>query len=161
MAGWFVVDVADSPAVAHAKGGVSVTFDKRGARFPDQGIQIRAIEPGQPSGLYHSESLQEDFLVLGGECIAILDGEEHRLGQWSFLHCPAGTDHVFVGAGDGPCWILMAGPRRPGKTIHYPVCEAAARHGASVAEATDDPVEAYAKAGWGDDAPAELPWPPA
>lgn len=161
MAGWFVVDVADSPAVAHARGGVSVPFDKRGGRFPDQGVCICVLQPGQPSGLYHSESLQEDFLVLGGECVAILDGEERRLGPWSFLHCPAGTEHVSVGAGDGPCWILMVGPRRPGKALHYPVCEVAARHGASVAEATDDPVEAYAKAGWGDGAPAELPWPPA
>jgi uncharacterized cupin superfamily protein len=161
MAGWFVVDVADSPAVARAHGAVTVPFDRGGARFPDHGICIRALQPGQPSGLYHAESLQEDFLVLGGECLAILDGEEQRLGQWSFLHCPAGTAHVFVGAGDGPCWILMAGPRRPGKAIHYPVSELAARHGASVAQATDDPVEAYARAGWGDAAPAELPWPPA
>jgi mannose-6-phosphate isomerase-like protein (cupin superfamily) len=120
MAGWFVVDVADSPAVARARGAVSVPFDRRGDRFPDHGICIRALEPGQPSGLYHAESLQEDFLVLGGECIAIIDGQEQRLAQWSFLHCPAGTAHVFVGAGEGPCWILMAGPRRPGKTIHYP-----------------------------------------
>lgn len=95
--------------------------------------------------------------MLGGECIAIPDGEEQRLEQWSFLHRPAGTAHMFVGAGAGPCWILMAGPRRPGKGIHYPVCEFAARY---VADATDDPVEAYAKAGWGDDAPAEMPWPP-
>jgi uncharacterized cupin superfamily protein len=160
MAGWFVTDVADSPAFARAAGAVSVPFDRRGDRFPDHGISIRALEPGQPSGLYHAESLQEDFLVLGGECIAIIDGQEQRLAQWSFLHCPAGTAHVFVGAGDRRCWILMAGPRRPGKTIHYPVCELAARHGASVAEATDDPVEAYAKAGWGEQTPAELPWPP-
>jgi uncharacterized cupin superfamily protein len=41
-------------------------------RFPDLGITVAVFEPGRPSGLYHAESAQEDFLVLGGECVAIV-----------------------------------------------------------------------------------------
>jgi uncharacterized cupin superfamily protein len=54
------------------------------------------MQPGQPNCRYHSEPVQEDFLVLAGECIVILEGEERRMRQWDFLHCAAGTEHVFV-----------------------------------------------------------------
>jgi uncharacterized cupin superfamily protein len=108
--------------------------------------------------MYHSEPVQEDFLVLEGECIVILEGEERRLRQWDFVHCPAGTEHVFVGAGDGPCAILMIGSRREDRA-HYPVNEVAAKYGASVTKATDDPSEAYAA--WRRDpiGPTPNPWP--
>lgn len=101
------------------------------------------MEPGEPNGRYHSEPVQEDFLVLYGECIAIVDGEERVLRQWDFLHCPAGTDHIFVGAGDGPCAVVMIGSRRV-DACHYTVNDTAARYGASVSTETDDPAEAYA-----------------
>lgn len=101
------------------------------------------MEPGEPAGRYHSEPVQEDFLVLSGECIAIVDGEERVLRQWDFLHCPAGCEHVFVGAGDGPCAVLMIGSRRE-DALHYTVNETAARYGASVTQETNDPSEAYA-----------------
>jgi uncharacterized cupin superfamily protein len=117
------------------------------------------MQPGQPNCRYHSEPVQEDFLVLHGECVAIVEGEEHLLRQWDFLHCPAGTEHVFVGAGDGPCAVLMIGSRRE-EAAHYPVNDTAAKYGASVAEETDDPAEAYAD--WRAEAPRRLgrnPWP--
>jgi uncharacterized cupin superfamily protein len=102
--------------------------------------------------------VQEDFLVLHGECIVILDGEERPLKQWDFVHCPAGVEHVFVGAGDGPCAVLMIGSRRKDEA-HYPVNDVAAKYDASVAKATDDPAEAYAE--WRQDALSEItnPWP--
>jgi uncharacterized cupin superfamily protein len=97
--------------------------------------------------------------VLGGRCTLILNGEERELKQWDFFHCPAGSEHVFVGAGDGPCWILMVGARGPGEGAHYPVNETAAKYGASARESTDDPRVAYAD--WANEAePARLPWPP-
>ena len=49
-----------------------------------------------------------------------------------------GTEHIFVGAGDGPCVILMAGTRTPDEQLHYPVSELAARYGASADEETTD-----------------------
>ncbi len=96
------------------------------------------LDPGEPNAKYHHEDAQEDFLVLSGECILILDGVEHRLRAWDFVHCPAGAAHVFVGAGDSPCAILMVGARRDDAKATYPPNELAARWGASVeAETTD------------------------
>ena len=116
------------------------------------------IEPGQPNGRYHAESAQEDFLVLHGECIAIVEGEELRLRAWDFLHCPPGTNHILVGAGDGPCAILMTGARGEEHTVHYPVSEVAAKYDASAREDTSVPSEAYAD--WGREyEPAEWDWP--
>ena len=110
----------------------------------------------EPSATY---ALQEDFLVLGGRCTLILDGKEHELHAWDFVHCPAGTRHAFVGAGDGPCWILMVGARRPDERIEYTVDATAVKHGASVAKPTRDPDVAYAD--WpGAWEPSRVRWPP-
>ena len=79
--------------------------------FPQLGIRLHVLEPGEPNGLYHSESEQEAFLVLSGECTLLVEGEERLLRQWDFFHSPAGTEHIFVGAGDGPCVIFMVGAR--------------------------------------------------
>ena len=160
MPGWFVVNVADAETVTHEQAGTWVRFEPRGERFRDFGINIRVLEPGQPSTKYHSESVQEDFLVLFGECLAIIEGEERRLRAWDFLHCPAGTAHAFVGAGDAPCAILMVGARGPDAAVHYLPDEAAVRYGASVERPTDDYREAYAD--WpGEFRPTRLSWPPA
>ena len=157
----FVMNVADAPASYHERGGWSVEFETREARFEHVGINICVLAPGQPNGMYHSEQVQEDFLVLGGECILIMDGEERALRQWDFVHCPPGTEHIFVGAGAGPCTILMVGARGPdGNGLHYPVSEIAAAYSASVAAATSQPREAYAD--WGRHfEPGTPPWPPA
>jgi uncharacterized cupin superfamily protein len=160
MSAWFVVNVADSPAYQHSQGGWATRFESSEAPFEQFGINIRVLEPGQPNGRYHSERAQEDFLVLGGECTAIIDGDEHALKQWDFVHCPPGTEHIFVGAGDGPCTLLMVGGRPDDNAVDYPVDEAAAAYGASVAEPTSDPREAYAD--WSSTfTPGKLPWPPA
>jgi uncharacterized cupin superfamily protein len=156
----FVINVADARAVSYEGTGVYVPFEDPSDRFPDFGINIHMLSPGEPSAKYHAESVQEAFLVLSGECTAIVNGEERTLRQWDFFHCPAGTEHVFVGAGSGPCWILMVGARRPDATIHYPTNESAARQGASAPEPTDDARRAYAD--WPSESRAtKLPWPPA
>jgi uncharacterized cupin superfamily protein len=141
------------------KGGATYPLEPRDAPFRDVGVQVRVLWPGDPNGLYHSEDVQEGFLVLSGECLLVVEEEERRLRQWDYVHCPAGTRHIFVGAGEGPCAILMLGAR-PDVGVHYPASEVAARHGASVAEETDDPDRAYAD--WpGGHEPVRLPWPPA
>jgi uncharacterized cupin superfamily protein len=102
--------------------------------------------------------VQEGFLVLSGECTLIVEEEEQPLRQWDYFHCPADTRHIIVGAGERPCAILMIGARPEVETLHYPVSEVAAKHGASAAEETDDPDEAYAD--WpGEYLPVRLPWP--
>jgi uncharacterized cupin superfamily protein len=159
VADWFVVNVADAPAKRHPVGGSWVRFEADDNRFEDYGINVHVIEPGQPNAKYHSESVQEDFLILHGECLAIIDGEERRLRAWDFVHCPAGTAHVFVGAGDGPCAILMVGGRGEDATAHYPFDAAAARYGATAPEVTDEPAEAYAD--WPNELEdTRLDWPP-
>jgi uncharacterized cupin superfamily protein len=112
--------------------------------------------------MYHAESAQENFLVLAGECVLLIEEQERPLRAWDFVHCPAGTRHVFVGVGDEPCVIFMAGARREGKTIRYPRSEVALARAAGVEVETDRPAEAYAPfSHWRVGRPdrwAQLPW---
>ena len=130
--GWFVVNVRDAQWLTSENGdkrpsGSECSFESRNVEFPQFGIRLHVLEPGEPNGLYHSESEQEDRL----------------LRPWDFVHTPAGTEHIFVGAGDGPCVILMAGGRSENWRVLYPVSELAARYGASAEKETPDPDEAY------------------
>jgi len=157
MPNWSIVNVADAPAMQHEVAGASIRLIDE-EHVTDVGVNIRVLQPGQPNGKYHSETVQEDFLVLAGECLAILDGEERRLQAWDFVHCPPGVAHVFVGAGDGPCAVLMLGARKESKVYHYPVSERAARFAASTPAETDDPRQAYSD--WKNAfTPVEIRWP--
>jgi uncharacterized cupin superfamily protein len=142
--GWFVVNVRDACWWRNDAFGTAVVFEADDRRFPQLGINIQVLEPDQPNCMYHRESLQEGFLVLHGECLLLVEGQERRLGAWDFFHCPPGTDHVFVGAGDGPCAVLMVGARSSDEEIVYPVSELALRHHAGVPEETPEPRVAYA-----------------
>jgi uncharacterized cupin superfamily protein len=142
-AGWFVLNVRDAvwlPSDSFASAGV---FESDAEEF-QVGHTIAVLQPGQPSGLYHQESVQEDFLVLTGECLLLVEGEERRLKAWDFVHCPGGTEHIFVGAGDGPCVLFMVGARAPDRSIVYPRSELALRHGAGAHADTTVSAEAYA-----------------
>jgi uncharacterized cupin superfamily protein len=113
--------------------------------FAQVGVNIQVMWPGQPNGHYHREDYQEDFLILTDECLLLIEGEERRLRAWDFVHCPPNTDHIFVGAGVGPCALIGIGARRPGEyAVVYPVSEMALRHGAGATEETTDPDIAYA-----------------
>ncbi|HYF27544.1 MAG TPA: cupin domain-containing protein [Baekduia sp.] len=155
----FIRNLADMHARAHPRRGTVIDPEPEGVSWPDVGVNVQVLEPGRPACRYHSEPVQEDFLVLHGSCLVILDGVEHRLRQWDFVHCPAGTDHVFVGAGNGPSAVLMIGSRREDRA-HYPVDELAARYDASVQQPTDVVAEAYAD--WSAEpwTPVPAPWPP-
>ena len=142
--GWFVANARDVTWVTSEERGQDTDFEGRQA-WAQLGFRIQVLGPGQRT-MYHRESGQEDFLVLSGECILVLDGEERRLKQWDYVHCPPWTEHAFVGAGDGTCAIAMAGNRAGGFEVVYPVNEVAAKHGASVEEEATDPDAAYA--GW-------------
>ena len=142
--GWFVVNVRDAEWWTSKAFGSGTIFESQQFSFPRVGINISVLEPGQPSCLYHSESQQEAFLVLSGECRLLVEGEERPLRPWDFFHSPADTEHVFVGAGDGPCVILMVGERSDDEKLLYPASELARRYGASSEEDTPDPKQAYA-----------------
>jgi uncharacterized cupin superfamily protein len=143
--GWFVVNVRDAMWLTSESFGSSGVFESPAAWLPQLGIKLAVLEPGQPNAVYHWESQQEAFLVLSGECRLLVEGEERPLRTWDFFHCPAGTEHVLVGAGDGPCVVLMAGARTDTERLLYPVSELAAKYGASVDGETSDPEQAYAR----------------
>jgi uncharacterized cupin superfamily protein len=143
-AGWFILNLSEIRWETIPGGGTWCSFESDDDRSPLLGIGVHILGPGESSGYYHAESNQEGFLVLSGECIAIVEGEELRMRQWGYLHCPPGTAHITVGAGPEPCALLMVGTRSAGATIHYSVEPAAAKHGASVEKDSDSPREVYA-----------------
>jgi uncharacterized cupin superfamily protein len=134
--------------------GDACVFEGDAVPFPELGYTIAVLQPGQSGGRYHREDNQEDFLVLQGECLALIEGEERPLKRWDFVHCPPGTEHAFVGAGDGPGVIFMTGSRFHPHSAVYPRSELALRHGAGVEQETSEPREAYAPF------PAWKPGPP-
>jgi uncharacterized cupin superfamily protein len=152
--GWFVVNARDAAWLTNDAFGARCVFeadtpvlrkrpDLSVQRFPQLGLGIQVIQPGQPSTLYHAETNQEGFLILAGECLLLVEGEERRLKAWDFVHCPHGTAHAFVGAGDGPCVIFLVGSRTREKDTLYPDSDLARRHGAGVEIETRSPSEAY------------------
>jgi uncharacterized cupin superfamily protein len=145
--GWFVLNACEA-RWRHAPGRGAVCIFEGERDFSQLGINLFMLEPGEPMAMYHWEADQEDFLVLAGQALLIVEGNERPLRQWDFVHCPAGTKHVIVGAGDAPCVVLAVGARDhstgPGWG-GYSVDGAALRHGAGVVEETTDPMQAYAQ----------------
>ena len=109
--GWFVVNVRDAAWVSGGHFADACVFEGDAVPFEQIGYTIAVMQPGQASALYHREGNQEDFLVLAGECLLLVEGEERPLKAWDFVHCPPGTEHIFVGAGGGPCVVFMSGSR--------------------------------------------------
>jgi uncharacterized cupin superfamily protein len=158
--GWFVLNARDARWNVRP-GRKTVTFTGLSEHeaetwFPQLGVNLIVLEPGEPNAKYHWEADQEGFLVLFGEALMLVEGEERPVRQWDFVHCPPETNHVFVGAGDGPCGILAMSSRAFQATEHwggYTANELAERYGASVAEDTPDAGVAY------EDTPRSAPEP--
>jgi uncharacterized cupin superfamily protein len=148
--GWFVVNACDARWIHHDQLGSVVTFEGE-ERFPELGINIGVMQPGQPACMYHGENAQENFLILSGEAVLVIEGEERRLKQWDFVHCPPWAEHVIVAIGNVPCVVLSAGARPEGfgrkAEIVYPKNATAAAHRASAEFETKLPQEAYAPYG--------------
>jgi uncharacterized cupin superfamily protein len=151
MVDWFVVNARDARWVWNEMGGYC-NFEDGDVRFEQVGINLNALHPGVPMAMYHEEPGQEDFLVLKGEALLIVEGQERPLKAWDFVHCPPHTKHVILGADDGPSLVLAVGARKGQAT--YPVDETAVRHGAGVETETSSPKDAYAKYGPLEDGPA-------
>jgi uncharacterized cupin superfamily protein len=145
--GWFVLNAREA-RWRHEEGRSAVCVFEGESGFPQLGINLNVLAPGEPMAMYHWEADQEDFLVLAGEALLIVEGEERPLRRWDFVHCPAGTRHVIVGAGNAPCLVLAVGARDGSSGPDwgaYSVDEAALRHGAGVEQETTDETEAYAR----------------
>jgi len=151
--GWFVMNARDARWFDKPGQGFSLPltgYDEYEAEtfFPMLGMSIRVMNPGEPSTTYHWETEQEDFLVLAGEGLLIVEGQERPLKQWDFVHCPPGAKHTFAGAGDGPCVLLCASSRqfqKDGPWGFYCADETAARYNAAPPEDTQDTGIAYAR----------------
>jgi len=149
--GWFVLNAREArwyhgpgrSAICEFEGEFEGEQD-----FLQLGINLSVLGPGEPIAMYHWEADQEDFLVLSGEALLIVEGKERPLREWDLVHCPAGTKHVIVGAGDAPCLVLAVGARDRSTGPDwggYSVDEAALRHGAGVEQETTDQHQAYAR----------------
>jgi uncharacterized cupin superfamily protein len=145
--GWFVLNARDATWLDRGDRGMLCHFEQ-GQDFPQFGMHIYVLWPRQPMSMYHWEADQEDFLVLSGEALLIVEGQERPLRAWDFVHTPARVEHTIVGAGDGPCVIVAVGARVDSVGPNwgaYPANETALRHNAGVQRETTDPDEAYAK----------------
>ena len=112
------------------------------------GVNLFVLSPGQPMSMYHWEADQEGFLVLSGEALLIIEGEERLLRQWDYVHCPPNLSHTIVGAGSDPSAILALGARIDSIGENwggYPYSDLAMRHDASAEQETADPKVAYAR----------------
>jgi len=150
--GWFVLNAHEARWIRRDGRGHNLPFTgwtsfEAETYFPELGVALVVLEPGEPVGIYHWEADQEDFLVLAGEALLLVEGQERQLRPWDFVHCPPRTNHMIVGAGDGPCTILAVGSRehQAGEWGAYTVDEVALRHGVGVEQETDDATAAYAR----------------
>ena len=150
--GWFVVNAREARWV-HNELGAYCNFEGMDlAGFDQLGVNLNVLPPGKPMSMYHEEPGQEAFLVLDGECLLIVEGEERNLGRWDFFHCPPRTKHTIVGAGTEPALVLAVGARMGRAT--YPFDEVAVRLGAGAERATDSSAEAYARFSRPEEGPA-------
>jgi uncharacterized cupin superfamily protein len=145
--GWFVLNARQARWRPGEGRGAYCIFEGE-PEFPQLGMHLVALAPGDVMAMYHWEADQEDFLVVAGEAVLVVEGEERPLRQWDFVHCPPGAKHVIVGAGEGQCLVVAVGARALSTGPDwggYTVDETAKRHGASVEQDTTEPREAYAR----------------
>jgi uncharacterized cupin superfamily protein len=144
--GWYVLNARDARWY-HVDGrGAHCDFEGD-AEFSQLGANIMVLKPGEAMAMYHWEADQEDFLVVSGEALLIIEGEERPLRQWDFVHCPPNAKHTIVGAGSGPCVVVAVGARQHQDGPDwggYTVDEVALKHEAGVEQETNVPDEAYA-----------------
>jgi uncharacterized cupin superfamily protein len=140
--GWFVVNAREAGWHDASPFGFYCAFEGE-QQFAQLGINLNVLQPGESNGLYHREGTQEDFLILAGECLLLIEDEQRLLRAWDFAHSPPGTDHILVGAGNGPCLFLSVGAR-PGRGAVFPVSDVARKHEVGVARETTSAEEAYA-----------------
>ena len=129
--GWFVLNARDARWSSRT-GRQSISFTGKteweaDTYFPMLGVNLAVLEPGEPNSVYHWETETEAFLVLSGEALLIVEGQERPLRQWDFVHCPPKTEHAIIGAGDGPCVVLAMSSRQ--NQAYGPYGEYVARRG--------------------------------
>ena len=143
--GWFVLNARDAQWIDRKGRGVYCDFEGE-LDFPQLGVNLQVLGPGEPMAMYHREVDQEDFLVLAGEPLLVIEGQQRSLRPWDFVHCPPGTNHVIVGSGSVPCVLVAIGTREDSTGPDwgaYTVDETAIRLGAGLEQETSDQELAY------------------
>jgi uncharacterized cupin superfamily protein len=143
--GWFVVNARDAPWQHNDLRSVARFGGDGDAHFDDLGVSLYRLAPGQAMSMYHHEAGQEDFLLLRGRALAIVEGHERPLAPWDLLHCPPRVSHTIVAAGEEAALVLAVGARKVRGSARYPVEPRAVRHGVGVHRTTGSPAEAYAR----------------
>ena len=141
--GWYVVNARETRWVGTDDLWRSAWLEPE-EPWPALGFHLTVLDPGKPMAKYHAESNQEDFLVVSGECLLLIEGEERRLRAWDFVHCPPWTEHVLIGAGDRACVIVAVSTRASDSGVRYVATSLARKHRAAPPHATESPAEAYA-----------------
>jgi uncharacterized cupin superfamily protein len=157
--GWFVLNARDARWWARP-GRQSVSFTGKDeweadTLFPMLGVNLAVLHPGEPNSNYHWETEAEAFLVVSGEALLIVEGQERPLRQWDFVHCPPKTEHVIVGAGEGPCVLVAMSSRQNqafGPYGEYVANEVAGKYRASPRKTTQDD-----SADWAENFPSSEP----
>jgi uncharacterized cupin superfamily protein len=142
--GWFVLNAKDARWL-DGELGKYTGWEGPDSRFSQLGINVNVLAPGEPMTMYHRENAQEDFLVVAGECVLIVNGAERPLKQWDLFHCPPGVDHAIVSAGAGPSIVIAVGARMGDEDdgLVYPADPTAQKHGAGIDVETTDGKGAY------------------
>jgi uncharacterized cupin superfamily protein len=117
------------------------------AHFDDIGVSLFWLQPGRPMSLYHHEVVQENFLVLAGQCALIIEGEERPLQSWDCVHCPPRTARTIAASGEHPTRVLGVGARKENGGARDPVDPVAIAHGAGVPDQSTPAEEVYASFG--------------
>src|SRR3954463_8609476 len=143
--GWFILNLGEMAWETVPGFGIWCDFDgpEHESSTLRVGVHVHVLKPGEANGYYHAEAAQEGFLVLSGECIAIVEGQERRMRRWDYLHSPPGTAHITVGAGAQPCAILMFGSPDPSRKVEWIADEVAAKHGVGVAHTPSGSPDLY------------------
>lgn len=98
--GWFVVNTADAAWVRNEAFGGRCVFESTPRVlaerpgidpqfFAQTGFTLAVLKPGKPSGMYHAEGTQEDFLVLSGNCLSVDRGARAAASRVGLCPLPA------------------------------------------------------------------------
>ena len=144
--GWYIVNARDTRWY-YVEGRTAFCDLEGDQDFPQLGIKVQVLWPGDAMAMYHWEADQEGFLVVSGEALLIVEGEERPRHAWDFVHCPPHTKHTIVGGEAGPSVVVAVGARaHDGQPDWggFTADDVARRHGASVETETTEARQAYA-----------------
>ena len=85
--GWFILNLGEMAWETVPGFGTALGFNAPDAdpSQPGIGVHVHVLQPGEANGYYHAEAAQEGFLVLSGECIAVVaEATTYRASPLSF-----------------------------------------------------------------------------